>query len=149
MSKNCTPLQREAHFQVKMYKAHQVRTTFGSWDAEKSHAAGARSTFPSQNAKNIKVSDNFWKCGRRMSKKCPTHEIDRSIVSQLDSWIHQGFCSAMRDSQQPISPIGFLFLNFRHRLVRYYWYTTVYIFSLSTVSVSSSLGAPDAPAVPN
>ena len=29
MSKNCTPLWREAHFQVKMYKTHQVRTTFG------------------------------------------------------------------------------------------------------------------------
>ena len=29
MSKKCTPLWREAHFQVKMYKAHQVRTTFG------------------------------------------------------------------------------------------------------------------------
>ena len=30
MSKKCTPLWREAHFQVKMYKTHQVRTTFGS-----------------------------------------------------------------------------------------------------------------------
>ena len=30
MSKKCTPLWREAHFQVKMLKAHQVRTTFGS-----------------------------------------------------------------------------------------------------------------------
>ena len=29
MSINCTPLWREAHFEVKMYKAHQVRTTFG------------------------------------------------------------------------------------------------------------------------
>ena len=28
--KNCTPLWREAHFQVKMYKAHHSRTTFGS-----------------------------------------------------------------------------------------------------------------------
>ena len=27
---NCTRLWREAHFEVKMYKAHQVRTTFGS-----------------------------------------------------------------------------------------------------------------------
>ena len=26
--KNCTPLWREAHFQVKMYKTHQLRTTF-------------------------------------------------------------------------------------------------------------------------
>ena len=30
MSKKCTPLWREAHFEVKMYKTHQVRTTFGS-----------------------------------------------------------------------------------------------------------------------
>ena len=32
MSKKCTPLWREAHFEVKMYKAHHCRTTFGSWD---------------------------------------------------------------------------------------------------------------------
>ena len=30
MSKKCTPLWREAHFEVKMYKANQLRTTFGS-----------------------------------------------------------------------------------------------------------------------
>ena len=30
MSKKCTPLRCEAHFQVKMYKAHQSRTAFGS-----------------------------------------------------------------------------------------------------------------------
>ena len=30
MSKKCMPLWREAHFQVKMYKTHQLRTTFGS-----------------------------------------------------------------------------------------------------------------------
>ena len=29
MSKKCTPLWREAHFEVKMYKAHHSRTTFG------------------------------------------------------------------------------------------------------------------------
>ena len=29
-SKKCTPLWREARFQVKICKAHQVRTTFGS-----------------------------------------------------------------------------------------------------------------------
>ena len=46
--KNCTPLWREAHFQVKMYKTHQVRTTFGSCDVEKVHAVVARSTFRSQ-----------------------------------------------------------------------------------------------------
>ena len=35
MSKKCTPLWREAHFQVKMYKTHHARTTFGSCDVEK------------------------------------------------------------------------------------------------------------------
>ena len=30
MSKKCTPLWREARFQVKMYKTHHGRTTFGS-----------------------------------------------------------------------------------------------------------------------
>ena len=35
MSKKCRPLWREAHFQVKMYKAHHSRTTFGGSDVEK------------------------------------------------------------------------------------------------------------------
>ena len=48
MSKKCTPLWREAHFQVKMSKTPGVRTTFGSCDVEKVHAVVARSTFPSQ-----------------------------------------------------------------------------------------------------
>ena len=48
MSKKCTPLWREAHFEVKMYKTHHSRTTFGSWDVKKVHAVVARSTFWSQ-----------------------------------------------------------------------------------------------------
>ena len=32
MSKKCTPLWREAHFEVKMYKTLGVRTTFGDSD---------------------------------------------------------------------------------------------------------------------
>ena len=32
MSKKCAPLWREAHFEVKMYKTHHVRTTFGGSD---------------------------------------------------------------------------------------------------------------------
>ena len=45
MSKKCTPLWREAHLQVKMYKTPQLRTAFGSCDVEKVHAVVARSTF--------------------------------------------------------------------------------------------------------
>ena len=86
MSKKCTPLWREAHFQVKMYKTPQRRTTFGSCDVEKVHAVVARSTFPSQNVQNTSASDRFWKsrcpksarrCGaKHISKsKCTKHTI--------------------------------------------------------------------------
>ena len=70
MSKKCTPLWREAHFQVKMYKTHHSRTTFGSWDVEKVHAVVARSTFPSQNVQNTPFSDHFWKlrCWKSVEK---------------------------------------------------------------------------------
>ena len=33
--KNCTPLWGEVHFEVKMHKTHNVRTTFGGSDVEK------------------------------------------------------------------------------------------------------------------
>ena len=89
--KNCTPLWREAHFQLKLHNrpcsdyfwklrcrksarscgakhisnsncaTDHVRTTFGSWDVEKVHAVVARSTFPSQNVQNTPCSDYFWK----------------------------------------------------------------------------------------
>jgi hypothetical protein len=59
--KNCTPLWREAHFQVKMYKTHQLRSTFRSCDVEKVHAVVARRTFPSQNVQNTPTSEHFWK----------------------------------------------------------------------------------------
>ena len=79
MSKKCTQLWREAHFQVKMYKAHQVRTTFGSWDVEKVHAVVARSTFPSQNVQNTPCSDHFWRfrC-RKSARRCGAKGISKS-----------------------------------------------------------------------
>ena len=69
--KICTPLWREAHFDVKMYKAHHARTTFGSWDVEKVHAVVARSTFRSQNVQNTPASDHFWqlRC-RKSARRC-------------------------------------------------------------------------------
>ena len=72
--KNCTPLWREARFQVKMYKTRQLRTTFWSWDVEKLHAAVARSTFWSENAKKLRGSEHFlklrcWKIARRCGEK--------------------------------------------------------------------------------
>ena len=79
MSKKCTPLWREAHFQVKMYKTPQVRTTFGSCDVEKVHAVVARSTFPSQNVQSTPWSDHFWKLRcRKSARRCGAKHISKS-----------------------------------------------------------------------
>ena len=48
-----------AHVEVKMYKAHHSRTTFGSCDVEKVHAVVARSTFASEKAKAPHVRTTF------------------------------------------------------------------------------------------
>ena len=69
MLKKCMPLWREAHLQVKMYKADQRRSTFGSCDVEKVHAVVARSTFGSQNVKSTGGSDHFWKFRSRKSAR--------------------------------------------------------------------------------
>ena len=79
--KSCTPLWREAHVQVKMYKAHQRRTTFGSWDVEKVHALVARSGFPSQTCKKkltkLRCRKSARHCGaKHISKsKCTKHPM--------------------------------------------------------------------------
>ena len=79
MSKKCTRLWREAHFQVKMYKAPQLRSTFRSCDVEKVHAVVARSTFRSQNVQNTSVSDRFWKLRcRKSARRCGANYISKS-----------------------------------------------------------------------
>ena len=77
--KNCTPLWREAHFQVKSDKPLEERTTFGSWDVEKVHAVVARSTFGSQNVQNTPMSDHFWKLRcRKSARRCGAKHISKS-----------------------------------------------------------------------
>jgi len=86
MSKKCTTLWRETHFQVKMYKTPQRRTAFGSCDVEKVRTVVARGTFPSENVQSTSASDHFWKlrcpksacrCGaKHISKsKCTKHTM--------------------------------------------------------------------------
>ena len=79
MSKKCTPLWREVHFQVKMYKTFQLRTTFGGSDVEKVHAVMARSTFPSQNVQGTPGPDHFWKLRcRKSARRCGAKHISKS-----------------------------------------------------------------------
>ena len=61
MSKKCTPLWRNVHFEVKMYKTRQFRTTFQTSDAPKLGAAVAKSNFWSQNVQNTSAAESFLK----------------------------------------------------------------------------------------
>ena len=72
MLKKCTPLWREAHFEVRMHKTPHVRATFGGSDVEKVHAVVARSTFPSQNVKSTGGSDHFWRFRCRCASRHDT-----------------------------------------------------------------------------
>ena len=85
--KSCTPLWREAHFEVKMYKTPQHRTTFGSWDVEKVHTVVARSTFRNQNVKNTRGSDHFWRFRCRFAWQA------QGIVHLFKVSKTWGFCS--------------------------------------------------------
>ena len=77
MSKKCTPLWREAHFQVKMY----------SCDVEKVHAVVARSTFPSQNVQSTRGADHFWQLScRKSARRCGAKHISKSKCTK-----HKGF----------------------------------------------------------
>jgi len=69
----------KVHFQVKMYKTHHARTTFGGSDVEKVYAVVARSTFPSQNVQNTTCSRHFWKfkC-RKSARRCGAKHISKS-----------------------------------------------------------------------
>ena len=99
MSKNCTPLWRKAHSEVKMLKNWRSGTTFGSTDAEKLYAAVAKSTFASQNVQTtvglgplseVQMSKNctpLWRKAHlkvKMLKTCSPRSIFwRSTVEKL------------------------------------------------------------------
>ena len=90
MSKKCTPLWQRAHFEVKMYKAHQLRITFGSCDVEKVHAVVARSTCQSQNVQNTPGPDHFLTFRSRFT------------------WQAQGIVHLARNEEKGIKRDGFL-----------------------------------------
>ena len=85
--KSCKPLWREAHVEVKMYKTPHFRSTFGSWDVEKMHAAVARrcakhiSKSKVLNTDGLKALLGCWKSVRRcgakhfFKSKCTKHTM--------------------------------------------------------------------------
>ena len=88
MSKKCTPLWRETHFQGKIYKTHQGRSTFWSWDVEKVHIVVARSTFRSQKWEKLRVRSTF---GRSDVDLRGRHKGFCTLPKASKTW---GFCSS-------------------------------------------------------
>ena len=99
MSKKCTPLWREAHFEVKMYKTHHSRTTFGSSDVEKVHAVVVRSTFfqvkmyktPLLDVEMSKKCTPLWR-EAHLEVKSATNSEARSTFGRSDV-VRKGLCT--------------------------------------------------------
>ena len=86
MSKKCTPLWREAHVQVKMYKTYHVQTTFGSWDVEECTRLCSKHISKSKCWKHTMFGPLF---DVQMSKKCTP--LWREAHVQVKSGKNWGF----------------------------------------------------------
>ena len=74
--KNGRSLWCEAYFQIKRYKAHHARSTFGSWGVEKWQVTVVRSVFSKQEIQSTPCSEHFWKLGRgKMAGHCGAKHI--------------------------------------------------------------------------
>ena len=149
----------EARFQVKMYKAHQVRTTFGSWDVEKEHAVVARRTFPSQNVQSTPGSEHFlklrcWKgarsCGAKpiCKSKCWKHMKTshvRTTFGCSDVVLHGrrkglctlpklnktwGFCSSFNYNHHYTTTTATTTITLHYTTLHYLHYTTLHYTTL-------------------
>ena len=150
MSKKCTPLWCEAHFEVKMYKTLGDRTTFGGSDVAPLRFGSLHYTIHSTTLQYItlhytpqhynynyrttqlhstthrytKLHYTTLHYTRKIDRQIDTQKIDRQVGRQSEKErqrmreikhlsVHQWLRSAIPDSQQPSSPIGFLFLKLR------------------------------------
>ena len=124
----CTPLWREAHFQVKMYKAQHCRTTFGSCDVEKVHTVVVRSTFWRPNVQSTPFSDHFWKlrcwksarrCGAKhiLKSKCTKHTMLGPLLEvEMSKKVHTVVARSTFPSQNvQNTPFSDHFWKFRSR----------------------------------
>ena len=127
--KNCTPLWREAHFQVKMYKTPQVRTTFGSCDVEKVHAAVARST---KVLKNDGLGPLF---EVQMSKKCTPlwreAHFEVKMLKTLEVWTTFGGSdvlpfASLNYTTLHYTPLHYITLHYTPQHYNYNYTTTLH-----------------------
>ena len=77
MSKKCTPLWRETHFEVKMYKTLGVRTLWQLRCRKSARRCGAKHISKSK-CTNTPASDHFWKLRcRKSARRCGAKHISK------------------------------------------------------------------------
>ena len=99
MWEKCTPLWREAHFQIKMFKntfkKTPLRTTFGSWMWQKWTPLRHKAHFEVKSVKNLLSRTTFWRStilfrGKRYGF-CTLPKVSKtwgfSQQNVLDRWI--------------------------------------------------------------
>ena len=150
MLKKCTPLWREAHFQVKMYKTHHSRTTFGSWDVEKVHAVVVRSTFRSQNVQSTSASEHFWKLRcRKSARRCGAKHISKSKVLNADGlgplldvqmWFRVAGARDSAPCQKWAKPLHYTTLQLHYTDTTLHWlhYTTLRYPTLHSTTLTTT-----------
>jgi len=95
-------------------KPHHIQSTFGRWDVQKVHAVLARSTFRRIGTRPSALHStvHFWgKSCRIVSFDVVNYKHWGSPADLFRCRRHQWIRPAIRDSQQPTFPIGFLFLK--------------------------------------
>ena len=110
MSKKCTPLWREAHFEVKMYKTLHVRATFGGSDVEKVDAVVAQSTFRSEHVQNTRGSDHFWRFRCRFAASL--HYTTLRYITPHSTILHYTTLHKTTTTQLDYTPLHSTTLNF-------------------------------------
>ena len=102
--KNCMPLWREAHFEVKVRKTHQLQNTFRTWDVELAHAVVAGSTFRSQNVQNTPPFLDHFRCGAKHISKSKVGKTEGfgALLDVRMSFLrgrYKGFCTLPKVSE--------------------------------------------------
>ena len=87
MSKKCTPLWREAHFEVKMYKTHQGSDHLEVEMSKKRTQLWGEAHFEVKMLKNSTGLDLFWKLRCRTSaRRCGAKHISKSKVQKSEGY---------------------------------------------------------------
>ena len=140
MSKKCTPLWHEAHFEVKMYKAPHVRATFGRWSVV---LCGRRKGFSAL----LKVSKTWGFCS---SFNCNHHYTTLHYTTTKLRYITLHYTNYTTPHYTPLHPATLHYTQLHYATLHYitlyytnyncnYNYITPHYTTLTTTTATTKL----------